>query len=151
MRLKLVDSENVGIETTLSYQQDPLRQMLSSPIKMEDYTDPTPQGRRIAPRFTIELEVIILTQTKSFRTRSINVSASGALLKDELPEEFMTTSLDIIIVRQAGESKKRLLFRGKAVGGPSRSCRITFQACVKDSDSELKETFRDLEPLPFIS
>lgn len=151
MSIKLVASEFVGTETTLSFQQDPLRNMLSSPIKMEDYTDPAPQGRRIAPRFTVELEVIILTPTKSFRTKSVNVSASGALLKDELPDDFMTSSLDIIIVREAGNSKKRLLFRGKAVGGPSRSCRITFQACVKDSDSELKETFRDLEPLPFIS
>ena len=151
MSIKLVDSEFVGIETISSFQEDPIRQMLSIPIKMEDYTDPAPEGRRIAPRFTVELEVIILTQTKSFRTKSINISASGALLKDELPELFMASSLDIIIVREAGNAKKRLLFRGKAVGGPSKSCRITFQACVKDSDSELKETFRDLEPLPFIS
>ncbi len=146
MRLKLSD-----METTQSFPEDPLRTMFSSPIRIEDYTDPAPQGRRIAPRFPVELEIIILTQTKSFRTQSINVSSSGALLKDPLPEEFMKANLDIIIVRTKGSSKRRLLFRGTAVGGPLRSSRITFEACVKDADEELKEAFQDLEPLPFVA
>ncbi|MGZ5279323.1 MAG: hypothetical protein ACXWC9_05245 [Pseudobdellovibrionaceae bacterium] len=113
------------------------------------YQDKYPLGRRIAPRYEINLEVIILTQTKSFRTRSLNVSASGALLKDSLPKEFMASqTLEIIFIMTDQNCKNRLLFKGRAVGGPNSSSRITFLESGVNSQSELQRAFKDLSPLP---
>jgi hypothetical protein len=64
----------------------------------------------------------------------------------------MNSPLEIIFIKIAdATNKKRLLFKGKAVGGPMQSQRITFQSYVQESVSELKESFKDQEPLPFIA
>lgn len=113
------------------------------------YKDNKPPGRRIAPRFEVTMEVIILTHNRSFRTTSINVSLSGALLKDALPAEFMSCpALEIILIQTDRQQKSRLLFRGKAVGGPLSSARITFIEVTGNSQTELQRCFANLEPLP---
>jgi len=133
--------------------EDPIRTAESTPINFEEmkrqYTDKFPPGRRIAPRYEINLEVIILTQTKSFRTRSLNVSASGALLKDSLPKDFLSSqTLEIIFIMTDRNNKNRLLFKGRAVGGTESSCRITFLESGANSQFELQRAFKDLSPLP---
>lgn len=149
-------NKNEGESSISVSYDDPIFDYTSKSINIEElklaYADPAPKGRRIAPRYSVELEVIILTQTRSFRTKSVNLSATGALLQDELPTEFMNSPLDIIFIKVLDEAnKKRLLFRGKAVGGPLRTPRITFESYVQDSVSELKSSFKDKEPLPFIA
>jgi hypothetical protein len=124
----------------------------SVPINFDDlrlqYKDTKP-GRRIAPRYQVTMEVIILTQNRSFRTTSINVSLSGALLKDPLPKEFMNCqALEIILIQSGQGQVNRLLFRGKAVGGPLSSARITFIEVTGNSQIELQRSFKNLEPLP---
>jgi hypothetical protein len=131
---------------------DPILESTSIAINFDElriqYQDPTP-GRRIAPRFEVKLEVIILTQTRSFRTSSVNVSASGALLRDLLPPEFMGNPLlDIILIEDNPRYKRRMLFRGKAVGGPTSSSRITFLESARNAQADLKTTFKNLTPLP---
>jgi hypothetical protein len=132
---------------------DPILESTSIAINFDElrlqYQDPSPPGRRIAPRFEVKLEVIILTQTRSFRTCSVNVSASGALLRDLLPPEFMHNPLlDIILIEDTPRFKRRMLFRGKAVGGPTRSSRITFLESARNAQADLKSTFTNLKPLP---
>ncbi len=132
---------------------DPILESTSIAIDFDElrlqYQDPAPNGRRIAPRFAVKLEVIILTQTRSFRTSSVNVSASGALLNDLLPIEFMSQHLlDIILIESTPRQKRRMLFRGKAVGGPHRSSRITFLESARNAQAELSTTFQNLKPIP---
>jgi hypothetical protein len=113
------------------------------------YTDPSPEGRRVAPRYDIALDVIVLSSNRSFRTTSVNVSISGALLKDILPPDFMTSkSLDIIFVLGPSSPKKRLLFRGKAVGYPhERSQRITFHESGLNAQTDLLIAIEKDQPL----
>lgn len=134
--------------------------MLEDPIRDEPMTaidfaelkrqhkDPTAPGRRIAPRYELRMEVIILTQNRSFRTSSVNVSASGALLQDPLPQEFMScTSLEFIFIQISRDQKHRLMFRGRAVGGPNSSARITFIESAGDSQKVLHSAFKELAPI----
>ncbi len=112
------------------------------------YRDTSPEGRRVAPRYEIGIEIIILSQTKSFRTSSINVSISGALLKDQLPKEFMSSdTLDIIFIPNGSFLKKRILFQGKAVGGPDSSARITFQRSSLNAQTDLLMAIEKIQPL----
>lgn len=131
---------------------DTLLESASVAINFDDlrlqYSDPSPEGRRVAPRYTIAFEMIILSPTRSFRTKTVNVSASGALLKDYLPSEFMTSaSLDIIFVLGSSHKKKRLLFRGKAVGGPARTPRITFLEAARNAQTDLLIAIEKSQPL----
>lgn len=105
------------------------------------------QGRRIAPRYGVELEVVLYTPGKSFRTSSVNVSASGALLQDHLPEDFMTGTIDIVFVLKNQNPKKCIAFRGKAVGGTITSQRITFVSSAPAAQETLMNVFETLTPL----
>ena len=149
---KIEDEQTLSLSISFD---DPILQNTSKSIDIKQlksaYSDPAPNGKRIAPRYLIELEVIILTHTKSFRTKSINISITGALLHEVLPKEFMSVPLEIIFIKKGNNGKRRLLFRGKAVGGPKQSPRITFQSSTLNSEAELLEELRGLEPLPFVS
>ncbi len=132
---------------------DTLLESTSIPINFDElkmqYQDAIALGRRVAPRYAIQMEVIILTQSRSFRTTSVDVSASGALLKDFIPMDMMKSkSFDIILIPSVDQSKKRLLFRGKAVGGPGPSTRITFVESTLNAQSDLSRAFANLSPIP---
>jgi hypothetical protein len=105
------------------------------------------QGRRIAPRYGVSLHVILYTVTKSFRTSSVNISASGVLLKDYVPEEFLKESFDVVFVDQADSDRRYMVFRAKAVGGPVKTDRITFLSSISNSQEVLMNVLDDLTPL----
>lgn len=105
------------------------------------------QGRRVAPRYGINLSVILYTVTKSFRTNSVNVSASGVLLKDHVPEEFMKETFDVVFVDQNSKDRRYMVFRAKVVGGPVKSDRITFLSSISNSQEVLMNVLDDLTPL----
>ena len=107
-------------------------------------------GRRIAPRFSVQVSAVVFTPTYSFRTKTLNISASGALLEDLLPPEFMLSKIEILLVyteARTGE-RHRLLFRGKPVGGPLRTARIQFEDSAKHALETLQNLFAELTPLP---
>ena len=84
------------------------------------------EDRRAAPRFTLELEIIIFCAGMSFRSKTKNVSITGALMNDLLPSEFVNQVLDIVMIRQVGDNRDQFLFKGKSEGGPFRTPRISF-------------------------
>lgn len=85
----------------------------------------------------------------SFRTESLNISESGALLKDMLPTNFMDTSFEVLITYNCPETKKqqRLMFTGEAVGGPLRSSRVSFKSSANKTAELLQGLFVDLTPI----
>ena len=90
-------------------------------------------GRRAAPRFGQKLDVIVSSPTMSFRTTSANISATGVLLNEALPHDFMGGALDIVIILQYANVKRFMIFKGNAVGGPIRSPRVAFTAHALNS------------------
>lgn len=147
--LRKSQSDVIALTLTL---EDPVREAPLTPINIAElkrlHKDMTAPGRRVAPRYELEMEVIILTQTRSFRTTTVNVSASGALLKDPLPQEFMScASLEFIFIQIRHDQKQRLMFRGRAVGGPNSTARITFIESAGDSQKVLQSSFKALSPI----
>jgi hypothetical protein len=107
-------------------------------------------GRRIAPRFSLNLSVVIMNHKgSSFRTESLNISESGALLKDMLPPNFMDSTFEILITYTCPETKtpQRLMFTGEAVGGPLRTPRVSFKSSANKTAELLQSLFVDLTPI----
>ncbi len=107
-------------------------------------------GRRIAPRFPLNLSVVIVNHKgSSFRTQSLNISESGALLKDMLPPNFMDSIFEILITYTCPQAKtpRHLMFTGQAVGGPLRTPRVSFKSSANKTAELLQTLFADLTPI----
>lgn len=106
-------------------------------------------GRRIAPRFALKMSTVVFNSKGSFKTETMNISSSGVLLRDTLPDTFMNGDFDILLIHENPDSgqKSHLLFRGEAVGGPLRSGRVTFRSAAKSAVELLHKLFSDMTPL----
>ena len=107
-------------------------------------------GRRVAPRFSVQISAVVFTSQVSFRTKTLNISASGVLLEDLLPPEFMKSKIEILFIYTEARTGQRhhLLFRGRPVGGPLRSARVQFEDSAKRALETLQSLFAELTPLP---
>jgi hypothetical protein len=112
------DEEDVLTAPGIEIHENP------KPPKLEPIPDSG--ERRGTPRFKIEFETIIFCDGVSFRTRTINVSMSGALLAESVPVEFVDRHLDIVMIRYVGRVRDYYLVKGKALGAPLRSPRLQF-------------------------
>jgi len=111
------------------------------------YEEVDPNDRRGAPRYELQLTVLIANHCQAFRTQSRNVSATGLLLKDFLPEDFSKHTFDIILIQTHPTGQKSFFrFRGKAVEGPLRSRRVHFEATTRDTEHLLQQAFQGLKP-----
>ena len=128
-----------------------IREQPLEPLDMQKLQASKPMrkhgDRRIAPRFSVEVTVLIVTAQKSFRTASENISESGILLKDLLPPDFMNSPFEVLIFEKQQE-RASMMFRGHAVGGPLRTRRVTFKATNPQSQQNLGQLLADREPLP---
>lgn len=104
-------------------------------------------GRRIAPRFKIAMAVTIFTTFHSFKTECVDISETGARLKDLLPTELMTEPIEVLFsYRYSDGSTSNMLFYGQAVGGPLRTPRISFTAAAKHAAVVLQSLVVKLNP-----
>lgn len=108
--------------------------------------DETSEKRRAAPRFHLELTAILSNGYKTFRTKTVDVSFTGILLKDVVPEDFVQSIIEIVIKDESEKNKVRYFhFRGRMINeGPSRTRRLSFQAMTKESEKHLLEILDDL-------
>lgn len=139
------------------FSTDDLRKLREGPAKVvnleelkQRYEGMTGLGRRIAPRFSVEMTVVIFSSNQSFRTRSLNVSATGVLLHDLLPVSFMSTKIEVLLIHEdpATRAKRHLLFHGEAVGGPLRTQRVVFKASAQKAAETLQGLLVGLTPIP---
>lgn len=109
--------------------------------------EPLPDAgeRRNAPRFMVEFETVIFCQGNSFRTKTINVSLTGALLAESVPVSFVDQSLDIVMIRHSGRNREYYLVKGKSLGAPLRSPRILFTQIEKAQYLKLEALFGSAE------
>lgn len=104
-------------------------------------------GRRVAPRFKLTLDVLIVTPHKAFRTQTENISATGLLLKDLLPESFSSQRFEILLILYKSNGKPSyLLFRGTAVDNPMRTRRVRFEFNTRESEARLNQLLARLTP-----
>lgn len=113
----------------------------------QDYVDPL-HGRRAAPRFALNLEVVLMGSSKSYRSSTLNISASGALLAEVVPCEFAREPFEVMLVANGPRGQKqRFLFRAKVVGSPLRSARLHFLKSLGGSVQRLNELIEQAAPL----
>ncbi len=106
------------------------------------------RGLRSAPRYGVHLKVLLVSNSQIFKTKTHNVSLSGLLLEDLIPEKLMRGTVDVILVNESNSGKDRyLVFRGHAVGAPLRTKRLAFDFVKTSSHKELSEMLFDLTPL----
>jgi len=105
-------------------------------------------GRRSAPRYAVDFEVVVITSYKSFRSKTVNISETGALLADLIPLEF-TRGVFEVLFTAVDESGKRqyFLFHAKSADGPLRSKRIQFIKSKGDSAKRFNELIEQLTPV----
>ncbi len=111
-----------------------------------------PQGRRVAQRHEVQLTVLVVTPNKSFRTQSENVSATGVLLRDILPEAIAQHKFEVVLIRTDDIGKKTFyIFRGHAVRSIPRTRRIQFDAMTAESEAKLQTLFKALSHNPEVT
>ena len=104
--------------------KDPLEYMVT---KFKEHRKAfTGREKRIMPRFEVDVEIVAFANNSSFRTRTLNLSLTGALLKDSLPKDYADHPIEVVVVESRNGKKNRILLKAKAVGGPFRTPRITF-------------------------
>ncbi len=96
------------------------------------------RGRRIAPRFDLELTALICNHAKAFRSQTKNISLSGLCLCDLLPEDFSQGPFEVVLIEEDESGKKHyLLLRARAVQGKLRSGRIYFESITSYTEKQL--------------
>jgi|GEM_PF-6542314 len=104
-----------------------------------------PSDRRVATRHDANLETVIFHKGVSFRTKTLNISTTGALLADIIPASYVDQVLEVVFVRQTGQSREFFMFKGKALGSPLRSPRIQFLQMSVESEKKLLSLLNDSE------
>lgn len=126
-----------------------LKEINYQPVDLERLKIKWPEdqkpGTRKAPRYDLHIQVLICNSSKVFRTETENISMSGLLLKDTLPEDFSRHAFDVILIeKDEPHEKKYILFRGRAAEGKLRTGRVYFELTAKDSEQKLAELIEQL-------
>lgn len=105
-------------------------------------------GRRSAPRYSVHFEVVLMSSSKSFRSKTLNISASGALLTDLIPVELTRGVFEVLFTTKDEKGKREyFLFHAKSADGPLRSKRIQFIKSMGDSDKRMNDLIEQLTPI----
>lgn len=144
----ILKSHRDGDEFTASCFRE-LKHVEHKPVDLDslkkEYSADHDPGRRIAPRFDIEMTVLICNYRKAFRTKTENISATGFRLKDVLPLEFSSLTFDVILIDEKDpQHKTYLIFKGKAIEGPLRTNRLILEGTAASNDRKLVEIIKKL-------
>lgn len=84
--------------------------------------------RAIRHKFKIEV-LLISAQDKTFRSRSINMSLSGALLEDTIPFDYYGRVFDVVVINHqtADPQKARVKLSAATVGDTGLTQRIQYK------------------------
>lgn len=108
----------------------------------------SPQDRRGAARHDFKIEVILVSKKgTSFRTQSRNISLSGTLLEDVIPQEFFHYPFDMILVNKFEKNprKNRVYLQGHIIGDLRDPRRLTFVDPSEELTLKLTKLMQDYE------
>lgn len=125
-------------------------------LKLEDVLNAAPKAkisftqkssaeRRESPRHNFKIEFLIATKTgKTFRSYTKNISLSGAMLEDPIPQEILSHPMDLVIINKFEKDpvKGKLHFRGKIIGNLADPARLNF---INPEQSTIKKLQEMLE------
>lgn len=99
-------------------------------------------------RHDLKIEVLLISKRgKTFRSKSKNISLSGALLEDTIPFEFYDTTFDLVVLSTLTKDPKkaRVKLEGKTVGDTknSRTQRIQYNNPTDDQKKLLQGLLED--------
>lgn len=142
-----IDAKEAVRELSARFNLEQLRAESFEPVNIaslvKGYHDP--KGRRLAPRHDVQLTVVLYTSSKSFRTTTQNISAGGAMLRDELPQSFGSDQFDILFIYEdpAAQKKRYFMMKGQAVGSSAAAIQIqaTNRVQFKGANPSTKESF----------
>jgi hypothetical protein len=103
--------------------------------------------RRSSRRHDFRLQVILLSPQKSFRTFTDNISISGMMLEDVIPEEYLNQVFDIVIIRKSKLQNfaEKIAFTAKVVGDLRDRRRIAITSYQHRSKERLSEMLHKYE------
>lgn len=106
-------------------------------------------GRRIAPRYALKLDVLIISKSRSFKAHTINVSESGILLDRPLPELLQHEKFELVLSHvDENNQKTQLLFQAQSadpVGQPV--LRIELLKSINHSSQRLIDLIQKHKPV----
>lgn len=154
-RNRSVEQTEVPQESDLSqtavHNLADIRSHKESPIdldRLKSKHSDKPLGRRVAPRYSVHFEVVLMSSKKSFRTKTLNISEVGALLVDLVPSEFSRELFEVLFTTIDDSGKKEyFLFHARTAEGRLRSPRIQFIKSMGDSANRLNDLIEKLTPL----
>ena len=99
-------------------------------------------------RHDLKIEILLISRRgKTFRSKSKNISLSGALLEDTIPFEFYDTPFDLVVLSTLTKDprKARVKLEGKTVGETkgSRTQRIQYNNPTDDQKNLLQSLLQD--------
>jgi hypothetical protein len=105
-------------------------------------------GRRSTPRYAVSIEVLLMCSKRSMRTKTVNISETGALLLDLIPSELAKETFEVLFTAINEQGRKEFfLFHAKAVDAPLRTKRIYFIKSLGQSSVRLHDLIENLTPL----
>jgi hypothetical protein len=105
----------------------------------------TNSDRRGATRYDIKLEVLVLGKGTSFRTETLNLSQTGALLLKALPDSLAEVRLEVVFIFKKGNVHEKLAVKGKVLSTRENLRYLTFS----NISSEEKKAFERLIKIYF--
>ncbi len=110
-----------------------------------EYLFVSESDRRGAPRYEVRLETLIMSQGKSFKTHTVNISDSGAFLEHAIPPDFANSSLEVVFYLKLNSVTEKFAVKGKVLPNRENLKYITFNI----TSSENKKGFERLMMLYF--
>jgi hypothetical protein len=106
--------------------------------------------RRLATRFNIKVDVLILAKGLSFRSETANLSVSGALLVKPLPEIMAETPLEVVFIFKKAKINENFAVKGKVLSNRENLRHLSFGNLSNESKKEferlIKIYFQEITP-----
>jgi hypothetical protein len=108
-----------------------------------------PEDKRGSARYTAEFEVAVMRSGVSFKTKTVNVSASGILLKDNIPSSLVNQAFELMMTYKEvvnGQTIQHIFpIMARALGAPFRTPRlqfVTISPAVKEKLEKCLQNFK---------
>jgi hypothetical protein len=106
----------------------------------------SPKDRRASLRHDFKIEAVLLTNKgTSFRTHSRNISLSGTLLEDEIPQDFFHRPFEMIFVNRFEKDprQRRVHLTSKIIGDITDPRRLVFLEQDEEIAMKLNKLIND--------
>ena len=95
--------------------------------------------KRLHARFSTTFEVIVSDHKESFRSHTVNLSLSGLLLAQAIPDRMKSKILDVVLILYNGSRKLYLHMKAMVIGQFIPSGRLHFIEISDGAQHELRE------------